>query len=116
MKKALLLLTIILLNSPSFAQTLSGFIREQKSGESLSDVSVSINNTRIGTTSNPYGFYSIRLEGTREQEIVFSRVGYNPFTQKITLQKNQSLNIDLNPSNYLTRRSCCFIPKTSQRI
>lgn len=101
MNKTLLLLTIILLNTPSFAQTLSGFIREQKSGESLRDVSVSVNNTRIGTTSNQYGFYSIRLEGNREQEIVFSRVGYKSFTQKIILQKNQTLNIDLEPSTTL---------------
>lgn len=101
MKKILLLLTIILLNTPSFSQILSGFIREQKSGESLRDVSVSINNTRIGTTSNPYGFYSIKLEGNREQEILFSRVGYKSFTKKITLQKSQTLNIDLEPATIL---------------
>jgi hypothetical protein len=101
MNKNLLLFALILFNIPSFAQTLSGFVREQKSGESLRDVNVSINKTRIGTSSNQYGFYSIRLKGNLEYEIVFSRVGYKPFSQKITLLNNQILHIDLEPSSTL---------------
>ncbi|MFY7827833.1 MAG: carboxypeptidase-like regulatory domain-containing protein, partial [Flectobacillus sp.] len=85
----------------SLSQTLSGYVREAKSQESLSDVHIRVKNARIGTTSNVYGFYSIKLDASREYELEFSKVGYQSFSKKILLTANQTLIVELTPSNTL---------------
>ena len=41
--------------------TLSGYVREQGSGELLPGVSVYLPGLKTGTTTNKYGFYSLTL-------------------------------------------------------
>lgn len=41
--------------------TLSGYVREKGTQESLVGVSVGMEGTTIGTVTNAYGFYSLRL-------------------------------------------------------
>ena len=55
--------------------TISGYINEKGSKESLPGVTVYISKLKVGTTSNNYGFYSITLPKD-SVEIIFSYVGF----------------------------------------
>lgn len=101
MRKLYLWALFLFATFQSLSQTLSGYVREAKSQESLSDVHIRVKNTRIGTTSNVYGFYSIKLDASREYELEFSKVGYQSFSKKILLTANQNLIVELTPSNTL---------------
>jgi hypothetical protein len=101
MRKLYLWALFLLTTFQSLSQTLSGYVREAKSQESLSDVHIRVKNARIGTTSNVYGFYSIKLDASREYELEFSKVGYQSFSKKILLTAHQNLIVELTPSNTL---------------
>ena len=76
--------------------SISGYVYEKGSRETMPGVNIYIPGTTTGTTSNTYGFYSLRLpEG--EYEIVFSFVGYQTRSFSITLDKNIPLEVELDP-------------------
>ncbi len=77
--------------------TISGYIYEKGSRETLIGANVIIAGTRLGTTSNNYGFYSITLPADTI-EVVFSYVGYAPEQRTLFLQSNIQLDIELTPS------------------
>ncbi|MBE0662968.1 MAG: TonB-dependent receptor [Bacteroidales bacterium] len=92
------LITII---GSSHAQTnrysLSGFVYEAGSRESLPGVNIYFPEQRTGTSSNNYGFYSITLpEGN--YQVVYSSVGYNPQAFEIELNKHITFDAFLDPS------------------
>lgn len=99
-KHLCLLLILLLLNFTSvFSQryTISGFITDMASGETLISASVFDNISAKGTVSNNYGHYSLTLpEG--EVDINFHYVGYTPETAKFTLTKDTVINIKLDAS------------------
>ena len=81
--------------------TISGYVQEAASGENLIGVSIYNKTSQKGTTSNQYGFYSITLE-EGVYEIIFSFIGLNTNTKKITLNKNIRLNVSLSEKNILS--------------
>ena len=54
--------------------TISGYIQETSSGENLIGASIFEQNSRKGTTSNQYGFYSLTLK-QGEYTIIYSFIG-----------------------------------------
>jgi TonB dependent receptor/CarboxypepD_reg-like domain/TonB-dependent Receptor Plug Domain len=97
MKKNFLLLIFCLAALFSSAQnkyTISGYIRDSLSGETLIGASIIINGQGKGVNSNQYGFYSITLpEGTYPISVSF--VGYHLQQSSITLTQNTVLNFSL---------------------
>ena len=81
--------------------TISGYVQDSESGESLIGVSIYDNITYKGTASNQYGFYSLTLS-KGEYEIIYSFIGYKSLTKKITLNKDLRLNISLENSAIIT--------------
>jgi outer membrane cobalamin receptor len=78
--------------------TLSGYIKDAATGEELLYANVYEPTTQAGATTNLYGFYSLTLpEG--DYEIVYTYLGYQAFTQALSLRSNTSLNIDLIPES-----------------
>lgn len=74
--------------------TISGFIKDESSGESMIGTTVMLEETGGGVICNPYGFYSITLpEGT--YTLQYSFVGYKTVRRKVELTSNKSLNVDL---------------------
>ncbi len=75
--------------------TLSGYVEDASTGETLIGVNVfNPNNTIEGTTTNVYGFYSITLPaGTYQMKI--SYLGYQDIEQEILLNQNISLNFSM---------------------
>ena len=82
--------------------TISGFIQDFNSGESLIGVSIYESKSFKGTSTNQYGFYSLTLD-KGDYEIVYSFIGYKTITKKITLDKNIRTNISLKTDAILTK-------------
>ena len=75
--------------------TISGYVKEAGSGETLLGVNIYLPDYQTGTVTNNYGFYSITLSPADSVRIVFSYVGFTPETVTLDLRKNIELNIDL---------------------
>ncbi len=74
--------------------TLSGYVKEASSGETLIGASVYVKELQNGTNTNEYGFYSLSLlPGSYEIEV--SYIGFETQTQKIDLKENKKLDIEL---------------------
>lgn len=76
--------------------TISGSIKDGSTGEELIGATISIKELpTTGTSTNAYGFYSIRLpEGT--YTLVAHYMGYEPKIEKIDLKQNVRMDFILN--------------------
>lgn len=97
----LLLFLVFILPSLSAANlTISGFITDQNSGETLLNGSIYDFKSGKGSVSNSYGFYSLSLP-TGEVELRCSYVGFTTQNIRFRLSKDTTLNIRLQPSTEL---------------
>ncbi|MDP3913039.1 MAG: TonB-dependent receptor [Bacteroidota bacterium] len=99
MKIKILLLFLyfpILLFSQS-KKTISGFVTDAHTGESLIGASVFDLSLTKGITTNEYGFYSITIE-TGNRILQSSYVGYNSESRKLILQNDTVINFSLGSS------------------
>jgi hypothetical protein len=80
--------------------TLSGYVRDSLSVESLIGASIVINGSGKGVNSNNYGFYSITLEEGK-YEIMVSFAGYHSKVIEADLNQNVQYNFQLLPQGYL---------------
>jgi hypothetical protein len=74
--------------------TLSGYVRDKSNGEMLIGVTVFCNELKVGTITNVYGFYSLSI-AAGNYTIRYSYVGFEPQEKKLQLDKNLSLDINL---------------------
>lgn len=77
--------------------TISGFIGEQGSKESLPGVNVYVPKLKLGAVSNNYGFYTLTIPAD-SIELLVTYVGYTPQLFKLNLNKNIQLDIPLKSS------------------
>lgn len=87
-------------SSPAQQQrfTISGYVKDARSGESLIGISIGKPGTSTGTVTNEYGFYSLTLPaGTHE--IRFSYIGYTAQQFSIDLTANQRRDIRLEKAD-----------------
>ncbi len=82
------------------SQTISGYIRDGKNGEGMIGVSVYVKELKTGTQTNPYGFYSISMPAGTYQ-LVLSYVGYKTLTQTITINADQTLDLEMEEEGAL---------------
>jgi hypothetical protein len=76
--------------------SITGYIKDSLSSESLISATVAFNGQQKGVSSNGYGFYSITLPPGRYL-ITASYVGYDSKQVEINLDKNINLNFLINP-------------------
>jgi hypothetical protein len=93
--------------STAFAQstdrfTISGYVREAGSQETLTGVSIYLPGTTTGTTTNAYGFYSLTVPARDSLRLLFSMVGYTTQDRMVALRKNLTLDVSLPPGQTLT--------------
>jgi len=75
--------------------TISGYVRDLETTETLIGVNILDKTTGSGTTTNEYGFFSITLpEG--DVSIVFSYIGYEAIQKDLTNAGDISLSVDLS--------------------
>jgi hypothetical protein len=80
--------------------TISGYVKEQGSGETLIGVNVYIPSLKIGTVTNTYGFYSITFNASENVSVDYSFVGYKTISQTVNAE-SQEINISLEPGTML---------------
>lgn len=87
---------------PVFAgdqMTVSGYIRDSKTGEDLIGATVSVKElSSKGSASNSYGFYSITLPSGQYQ-ITVQYMGYIPQVQQIDLTQSRKFDFLLEPED-----------------
>lgn len=89
--------TLLLIGFHLSAQTkytISGYVREAGSQESLPGVAVVNLKTKSGTVTNNYGFFSLTIPAD-SIDLFVTYVGYNPYKSKFLLTKDTSITIDL---------------------
>lgn len=75
--------------------TLSGQVRDLKTGEDLIGATLYISELGTGGVTNVYGFYSLTVpKGNYTLKVTF--IGYDPITQLIDLTNDQQTNWDLS--------------------
>ena len=76
--------------------TLSGYVKDVNTGETLIGANVYVkSNPQIGASSNTYGFYSITLDsGT--YTIVASYLGYQDIEMELSISSNAKRNFELS--------------------
>lgn len=100
-------LTVLFLLFPlfCFAQkhfTLSGYIKDKRSGEVLIGSTVFVKSIKSGTASNTFGFYSLTLDsGT--YTFTINSLGYSEQNFSLPLRKNTRLDISLEPQAIETK-------------
>ena len=73
--------------------TISGYIRDAKTGEDIIGANVTIKELPgKGSTTNTYGYYSITLPAGQYQTST-QYVGYAPQNQQINLNQSQKVDI-----------------------
>ena len=78
--------------------TISGYIKDQKTGEDLIGAACYIKELEKGTISNHYGFYSLSIPAGY-YTISYSFLGTKTQTKVVQLAEDQNINIELAPDN-----------------
>lgn len=94
---------LIILTSTLFGQsaekvTLSGYITDDKNGESLPGATIYVKELKSGTASNSYGYYSISIP-SNNYTIIISFLGYTDKLIEINLAKDTTINIEMVSSS-----------------
>ena len=92
-----LLISII---SLSQEQILSGYVKDGNTGEALIGASIFIESESKGTSTNVYGFYSIKLN-SGNCDVKFSYIGYKDMVKTIQLENHKRVNVELFESEDL---------------
>jgi len=75
--------------------TISGYVRDQSSGEHLIGANVYLEDQpQHGTTTNEYGFYSLTLP-RGSYHVVFSYLGYRPKVVFLVLNSDTTMDVEL---------------------
>lgn len=85
----------------SFAQekvTISGYVKDAKSGETLIGASVFLKDKELGVSTNVYGFYSISVPKGK-YTLVCAYITYQSKNLEIDLQESQKIDIELEEEN-----------------
>lgn len=76
--------------------TLSGYVKDSVSGETLIGCTISVAGLSKGINSNSYGFYSISLpQGT--YSFICTHIGYIPQVKTVLLEQDIPFNFELAP-------------------
>jgi hypothetical protein len=90
----------IVIALPLFSQskiTLSGAVRDAKTGEELIGATISVKEIpNTGASANSYGFYSLTVPSGK-YTVQVHYVGYTEYTQEMRLDSSRVVNINLMP-------------------
>ena len=101
----------------SFSQqyTISGYVKEEATGESLLGTNVYIKENLKGTTTNQYGFYSLTVPDT-SFTLIFSFIGFQLQEFPVKLIKNIRLNVNLKSNAIETKEITINAEKQDRNV
>lgn len=101
-KDVLALWLVLLCHAAAFGQpvTLSGYVKDLRTGEALIGASVRVLGQPVGTTTNNYGFYSLTFNKADSLIVVAGFVGYSDLRVSIAHQQARRMDFALaeNPT------------------
>jgi len=102
-KTFLFIIALFFVTTIAFSQkyTISGYVKDVNSNEDLIGANIVIKELNIGAVTNKYGFYSITIPKGKYQ-IEYSFISFKTITKKISLNKNLTINIQMEPDSYMT--------------
>lgn len=80
--------------------TLSGYVRDELSGEALIAANVFVKELQLGVQTNTYGFYSVTMPAGN-YSILYSYVGYKPMEQAISMVDSRGYNAELKSNSVI---------------
>ena len=85
------------------AQTISGFVEDDNSGERLIGANVFDPDLGIGTSTNAYGFFSLTYKNAQQDSVmlVVSYIGYETWRRRLPLAASQPIDVRLRPGAIL---------------
>ena len=94
MPRLLFTLLIVSITVSVFGQTATvrGFVYDKQSGEPIIFTNVYLKDTQHGASTDVNGYYSITKIKPGDYELVVTTLGYEEYSEKITLKKGQILN------------------------
>lgn len=87
-----------LLASAQQSASVSGYITDAATGETLIAANVALLDRRQGTTTNTSGYYSLQNIEPGVYTIVVSYIGYQQYRREITLQPSENRRLDIRLS------------------
>lgn len=101
MKRFILTALLIACFATLQAQTVKGVLTDEKTGEAIPFANVVLDGTRHGAATDLNGFYLINKMPAGEYTLRVRFVGYQEYTENITIGKGQTLvrNISLKPES-----------------
>ena len=102
MRNTIALLSLLTFTTTSLAQkfTLSGYIKDADTGESLISATVIRTGSSSGTSANTHGFYSLTLSKD-SVKLTYSYVGYQLSVVRLLLTRDTIINVNLKSSTEL---------------
>lgn len=82
-------------NAPRY--TVSGYIKDAVNGEMLIGATIYVEELKTGTSSNAYGYYSLRIPPGK-YTLSYSYIGYETHKMNVDLNGDVSSNIEMSPS------------------
>jgi hypothetical protein len=115
MFRLLFILFIIPVNAMAQLHTISGYVKEEATGESLLGANVYIKETLKGTNTNQYGFYSLSVPDSAFT-LVVSYLGFASQEIPIILTKDIKLNINLKDGAIETKEVTISAEKEDRNV
>ena len=91
----LLLLAVL----PLRAATVSGFVKDSRTGEPLSYVTVCLSDQSVGTVTDRSGYYVLSGVPAGERTVGYSMVGYRTVEQSFSLKRDEATRFDVRLEN-----------------
>lgn len=95
LRSFLLLIILSLFAFGLYAQkiTISGYVKDASSKEVLIGASIINANSKSGTSTNQYGYFSITINQTDTVELIVSYLGYKLEAKKVFAKQNMQFNV-----------------------
>lgn len=100
---------------PAKKLTISGKVKDSKTGEEMIGASVYIKEIKTGASTNAYGFYSISLD-PGNYNVVYSFIGYATIEKEVSLTANIVINIELEELSKVTAEVTITGEKSNDNI
>ncbi len=97
-------LSTISMNAEELKFTLSGYVKDSTSGETLPGATVAVPELKRGVSTNAYGFFSISLPKGKHT-ITVSYLGFEPYSTTVDLTNdNKKIDVLLTPRAISTKK------------
>ena len=95
--------------------TVSGYVKEEATGESMIGANVYIKELMKGSQTNQYGFYSITVEAGK-YHLIISYLGYHDQVYNIDLKQDLRMNISLKDNSITVDEVVVTSEKTDKNV